>query len=127
MPDKNYSRTVYTTESGRICPDCGRPVDSCRCKKKPSGRAESAQPQTPRDGVVRVALEKKGRGGKTVTIITGLTGSEDDLRALAAELKRRCGTGGTIKDGVIEIQGDHRETLVEALKAKGLTVKRVGG
>lgn len=81
----------------------------------------------PRDGVVRVALEKKGRGGKTVSVITGLTGSEDRLKELAAELKRRCGTGGTLKDTVIEIQGDHRDTLVELLKSKGHTVKRVGG
>ena len=127
MPDKNAARTVYTTETGRVCPDCGRPVNSCRCKKKPASRVESAQPQTPRDGVIRVALEKKKRGGKIVSVITGLTGSEDGLRALTTELKRRCGTGGTIKDGIIEIQGDHRDTLVEALKSKGLTAKRVGG
>lgn len=128
MPRDDYSRTVYSTESGgRICPDCGRPVDDCRCKKK-SGRA-SAGPAAamPKDGVVRVALEKKGRGGKTVSVITGLTGSEDSLKELAAELKRRCGTGGTLKDKVIEIQGDHRDTLVELLKSKGFTAKRVGG
>jgi translation initiation factor 1 len=74
-----------------------------------------------------VALEKKGRGGKTVSVITGLAGTDDELRALAAELKRRCGSGGTLKDGVIEIQGDHRDTLVEALKAKGVPAKRAGG
>jgi len=76
---------------------------------------------------VRVALEKKGRGGKTVAVITGLPGSDDDLRDLASELKRLCGTGGTLKDGVIEIQGDHRDVLVELLKARGHTVRRVGG
>lgn len=77
--------------------------------------------------MVRVGLEKKGRGGKTVSVITGLSGSEDALRELTSELKRRCGSGGTLKDGVIEIQGDHRDTLVEILKTRGLTVKRVGG
>ena len=119
MPSRNDSRTVYTTETGRICPDCGQPVAQCRCKKT------SARPKG--DGVVRVALEKKGRGGKTVSVITGLSGTDDDLRELASELKRRCGTGGTLKDGVIEIQGDHRDTLVESLKSKGLTTRKVGG
>ena len=129
MPRDDYSRTVYSTESGgRICPDCGRPVADCRCKKKSGKPAPSPSAgNMPRDGVVRVALEKKGRGGKTVSVITGLTGSEDSLKELAAELKRRCGTGGTLKDTVIEIQGDHRDTLVELLKSKGHTVKRVGG
>ena len=119
MTRKETSRTVYTTETGRVCPNCGRPVAGCVCKK------QTARPQG--DGVVRVGLEKKGRGGKTVSVITGLRGSDDDLRELASELKRRCGTGGTLKDGVIEIQGDHRDTLVEALKARGQTVKKVGG
>jgi translation initiation factor 1 len=115
----SQARTVYTTETGRVCPHCGQPVSGCRCKKK-------ATPPTG-DGVVRVQLEKKGRGGKTVSVITGLAGSEETLRALAAELKRRCGTGGTLKEGVIEIQGDHRDTLVEVLKARGINAKRAGG
>lgn len=102
-----------------MCPNCGRPVDACVCKKKP------AAPQG--DGTVRLLLEKKGRGGKTVTLVTGLTGNPDELRALAADLKRRCGTGGTLKDGVIEIQGDHRDTIAEALKARGMKVKKAGG
>jgi translation initiation factor 1 len=116
----SYARTVYTTESGRICPQCGQPESNCRCKKKATARPLS-------DGIVRLQLEKKGRGGKTVTVITGLPGSEEDLRTLAGELKRRCGTGGTLKDGIIEIQGDHRDSLIETLKARGFTVKRVGG
>jgi translation initiation factor 1 len=116
------SRTVYTTESGRICPQCGRPVASCQCKKKgaPSGSAKG-------DGVVRVFLEKKGRGGKTVSIVTGLPLDEETLKTLAADLKRRCGTGGTVKDGAIEIQGDHRDTLVAALAEKGYKAKKAGG
>jgi translation initiation factor 1 len=127
MPDKNYSRTVYTTETGRICPDCGQPEVSCRCKKKPPAARTSSAPNLPRDGIVRVALERKGRKGSSVSVITGLTGSAEDLKALATELKRRCGTGGTVKDSVIEIQGDHRDTLVEMLKAKGYTTRRAGG
>jgi translation initiation factor 1 len=76
---------------------------------------------------VRVALERKGRGGKTVTVVSGLPGSDEQLKALTAEMKRRCGTGGTLKDGLVEIQGDQRDTLVVLLKSKGLTVKKVGG
>ncbi len=119
MPDRNYSRTVYSTESGRICPNCGRPVAECQCKKKTT--------HLQGDGIVRVLLDKKGRGGKTVTLVTGLAGSEDELKTLAAELKHRCGTGGTVKDGVVEIQGDHRNTLLELLKARGLNAKKAGG
>ena len=113
------SRTVYSTERGRICLICGRPVGECICSKKPARPAG--------DGVIRVALEKKGRGGKTVTVVTGLALADEALRDLASDLKRRCGTGGTVKDGVIEIQGDHRDTLIAALKEKGMKAKRVGG
>lgn len=119
MPDKNYSRTVYTTETGRVCPNCGQPVDDCCCKK------QSARPLG--DGVVRVMLDRKGRKGGSVSVISGLPGSDDDLRALASDLKRRFGTGGTLKDGVIEIQGDHRDAIIEALKAKGIRAKKAGG
>jgi len=86
------------------------------------------RPRAPRgDGIVRVRREVKGRGGKTVTAIDGVGLAEDALRELAGELKRRCGTGGSVKDGVIEIQGDHRDTLVAELEARGYTVKRAGG
>lgn len=125
------SRTVYTTESGRICPDCGRPIAACTCKKKSRSQGEptrsSVAASLPKDGVVRVVLEKKGRGGKTVSIVAGLRLNDEDLRELSTELKRRCGTGGTVKDGLIEIQGDHRDVLMSVLKDKGYTVKRVGG
>lgn len=116
---RSESRTVYSTETGRICPKCGQPVAQCRCK------LAAARPQG--DGILRVGIEKKGRGGKTVSVISGFQGSEAELKTLAADLKRRCGSGGTIKDGVIEIQGDHRDTLVAELKAKGFIAKRVGG
>ncbi len=119
MPTRpSESRTVYTTESGRICPNCQKPVADCICKKKSA--------PTSSDGIVRVGRESKGRGGKIVSLVTGLSMDEESLKKLAADLKRRCGTGGTIKDGVIEIQGDHRDVLVAELKARGYTVKKVG-
>ncbi len=112
-------RTVYSSRHGRTCPSCGRPVKQCACR---------ANPRAPRgDGVVRVRREVAGRRGKPVTTITGLPLPDDALRELAGELKRRCGSGGTAKDGVIEIQGDHREAVIPALEAKGYTVKRAGG
>jgi translation initiation factor 1 len=113
------SRLVYSSETGRICPACGKPVAACVCRKaaaRPAG-----------DGVVRVRRETKGRGGKTVTVITGLPGNEAALKNLAGELKKRCGTGGTLKDGTVEIQGDHAELLVAELQKRGFTVKRAGG
>ncbi len=113
------SRLVYSTDFGRACPECGQPIAECSCKKK--------LPGPPSDGIVRVRREVKGRGGKTVTTITGLPPDEDKLRQLAAELKRKCGSGGTVKDGVIIIQGDHRDTAVPLIEKLGYTVKRAGG
>ncbi len=110
--------TVYSTETGRLCPKCGRPVAECICGKRanrPSG-----------DGIVRVQRESKGRKGKTVTLVSGVPLGEDALRELASDLKRLCGSGGAVKDGVIVIQGDHRDTLVGELKQRGFTVKKNG-
>jgi translation initiation factor 1 len=112
-------RLVYSSVSGRVCPECGRALKECVCRKK------SSQPAG--DGIVRIRRESKGRGGKTVTVITGVPLGDDALRSLAGELKRRCGTGGTVKDGIIEIQGDHRELLLTELAAKGYKVKAAGG
>lgn len=109
---------VYSTDSGRHCPDCGKPVDQCDCKK---------QMVVEGDGVVRIRRETKGRGGKTVTTITGVPLPESELKDLAATLKRRCGTGGTLKEGIIEIQGEHVELLMQELIKHGFKVKKSGG
>lgn len=112
-------RIVYSSAQGRMCPRCGKPVVRCSC---------TANPRAPRgDGIVRVRREVKGRNGKTVTTISGVGISEDALRELGSELKRRCGTGGSVKDGVIEIQGDHRDLLRAELEARGYSVKLAGG
>lgn len=113
------SGIVYSTEHGKMCPDCGAPAAKCRCRQK--------QPVPKGDGIVRVSRETKGRKGKGVTLITGVPLHPEGLRNLAKELKQTCGSGGTVKEGVIEIQGDHRDTLVEALGKKGYVVKRAGG
>ncbi|MEA5113543.1 MAG: translation initiation factor Sui1 [Geobacteraceae bacterium] len=110
---------VYSSELGRICPDCGRPAGACICRRKSGGVAG--------DGIVRVRRETKGRGGKTVTVVLGVPLDEQGVRELAGELKRRCGTGGTVKDGSIEIQGDHCEFLAAELQRRGFRVKRAGG
>ena len=97
-------------------------------KKKGKGkkaRAADARPDVPDDGVVRVSRER--RRGKGMTVVTGVPLTGKDLNALGKQLKQRCGSGGTTKDGVIEIQGDHRDTVVAALQEKGWTVKKVGG
>jgi translation initiation factor 1 len=86
------------------------------------------RPRAPQgDGIARVRRETQGRGGKTVTTVFGLGLASDDLLALASDLKRRCGTGGSVKDYVIEIQGDHREAIVAELERRGFTVKLAGG
>ncbi|NWL48878.1 stress response translation initiation inhibitor YciH [Pseudomonas hunanensis] len=109
---------VYSTDAGRHCPDCGQSVDACTCKQQiiPEG-----------DGIARVRRESKGRGGKTVTTVTGVPLPPDQLKELATTLKRRCGTGGALKDGVIEIQGDHVELLIGELTKQGFKAKKSGG
>jgi translation initiation factor 1 len=110
---------VYSTGQGRMCPGCSRPVAQCVCR--------SSNTITPGDGVVRVSRETKGRKGKGVTVITGVPQDLKGLQKLAKQLKRRCGAGGTVKEGVIEIQGEHRDILVVELEKQGFTVKRSGG
>jgi len=118
---RDGARTVYSSHAGRICAACQRPVERCACR---GGRERAA---TAGDGVVRVRREVKGRRGKPVTTIAGVPLDETGLRELASELKRRCGSGGSVKDGVIEIQGDHRDEIVPLLEARGFRVKRAGG
>lgn len=120
MAKDSPSRPVFSTDLGRLCPDCGRPVDRCACTR-------SAPAPGAGDGIVRIARQTKGRHGKGVCLVTGLALPPAELAALAKRLKQRCGTGGTVRDGVIEIQGDHRETLAAALRALGHTVKLAGG
>lgn len=110
---------VYSTDSGRICPDCRQPVAQCRC------RATSTRPAS--DGVVRVSRQTKGRAGKGVTLVTGVALDDAALAVLGKQLKTTCGSGGTVKDGVIEVQGDHCERVMVLLKAQGFSVKRAGG
>ena len=117
------SRLVYSTESGKTCPSCQKPVSECSCKKKKS----SSQTNIKIDGIIRVQREVKGRKGKTVTIVSGFQLADDELKNLATQLKRHCRTGGSVKDGVIIIQGDHRDTLIDELKNRGFKAKIAGG
>jgi translation initiation factor 1 len=110
------SRLVYSTDDGDQRPDAKQ--------KQRTGPARSG-PQLPDDGVVRVFREKGGRGGKTVTVVRGLP--RGDVQSVASDLKRHCGTGGSVKDGAVEIQGDHREKAAARLESRGYTVKLAGG
>lgn len=113
------SRLVYSTGQGRLCPGCEQPVDNCRCK--------SAKTPPRGDGVVRVRREVAGRKGKVVTVVQGLSLEGLELLAMAKDLKKLCGSGGTLRDGVIELQGEHVEKIMAHLSARGYTVKRAGG
>jgi translation initiation factor 1 len=109
---------VYSTESGRMCPTCRLPIADCTCK--------SAKALPSSDGIVRVSLETKGRRGKGVTVIKGVPLDAAALIDLGKQLKAACGSGGTVKEGVIEIQGDHRDAVIPKLALRWV-VKRAGG
>ena len=111
---------VYSTEGGRMCPACRRPLAECVCGKQ-------VQPVAKGDGVVRVSRETKGRGGKAVTLVRGLALDAEALAALGKRLRTACGAGGTLKDGVLEVQGDHCERVMDWLTKEGWVVKRSGG
>ena len=113
------SRPVYSTETGKLCPKCGYSVNACQCAKG-ALNLES-------DGIIRLSRETKGRKGKGVTLIKGIQGDEAELKALGKRLKQICGTGGTVKNGTIEIQGDVREKIKAELENKGHKVKLAGG
>lgn len=110
---------VYTTTQGRMCPDCRKPVGECACRREP--------PAPKGDGVVRVHRETKGRAGKGVTVVSGVPLGGAELERLAKQLKQRCGSGGTVRNGLIEIQGEHRDLLVQELGKFGWVVKKAGG
>jgi translation initiation factor 1 len=116
MADRGHSRIVFSTGTGRVCPECGWPADNCRC----STRAEAAVPARI---VAKLRMEKKGRGGKTVTVVDGLPRNAAFLKELCQELKRACGTGGAVADSTIELQGDLRERVRDVLLKKGYVVK----
>jgi translation initiation factor 1 len=113
------SKLVYSTGIGSLCPNCRRAVRECVCPKGAPGAAKAT--------AVRVGRETKGRAGRGVTTVTGMPLAEAELAGLAAKLKKRCGSGGTIREGVIEIQGEHRDTIVAELLKMGWQAKKSGG
>ncbi|MCB1688784.1 MAG: translation initiation factor Sui1 [Halioglobus sp.] len=113
------SRLVYSTDGGRLCPQCQRPTVNCVCG--------DSRPASTGDGIVRLHRETKGRGGKAVTLVKGLPLGGDALKQLASQLKKKCGVGGALKDGIVEIQGDQRELLKTELEKLGYVVKIAGG
>lgn len=115
--NSSSSNLVYSTDGGRLCPKCSKPVSACICKQVVANKG----------GIVRISRETKGRGGKSVCVITGLGLAPAELDKLCTQLKKRCGSGGTSKDGNIEIQGEHRDTLIGELSKLGYTVKKGGG
>ena len=118
MPPSD-SNLVYTTSAGRVCPVCEKSKNLCVCDIKSSPRLKGER--------IHISRDKKGRRGKTVTIISGISLDENGLRDLASELKRKCGTGGSVKNGDILIQGDRIELSIQFLKEKGYSAKRAGG
>jgi translation initiation factor 1 len=116
MTSRGNARPVYSTEAGRICPRCGWPEQNCQCSRK-------AEDPVPPRIVAKLRMEKKGRGGKTVTIVDGLPRNAAFLKELSQALKRACGTGGTVIEGGIELHGDLRERLRDVLGQKGYVVK----
>ena len=116
------STLVYSTEVGRVCPGCAKPLAQCVCSVKSRAAIAIAG-----DGVVRVSRQSKGRGGKTVTLVKGLALDAAALAALAKQLRTAYGAGGTVKDGVVEVQGDHCETILTTLKKLGHPAKQAGG
>ncbi len=118
MSDRDKGRLVYSTGLGSICPGCGWPDKDCKCS---SQNAPSAA--IPKRLVAKLRMEKKGRGGKTVTVVDGLPNNAVFLKDLCSELKRACGTGGAVDAGMVELQGDLRDRVRDFLLKKGFVVK----
>jgi translation initiation factor 1 len=121
MKDTGKPRLVYSTDVGRVCPGCGWPVRDCKCSTRAAG--DDPAPSRPGKIVAKLRMEKKGRGGKTVTVIGGLPRNAAFLRELCQELKRACGTGGAVSEDTIELQGDLRDRVREYLLKKEFVVK----
>lgn len=115
MRKDRFGGLVYSTQHGQLCPRCRRSANECTCAR--------AEAPAPGDGIVRIRLDTKGRRGKGVTVISGVPLPATELSALGSRLKRRCGSGGTTKDGAIEIQGDHRERLTRELAGSGWKIR----
>lgn len=118
MSLRNNARLVYSTGTSGKCPVCGWPQRDCQCSTR-----RSADAPVPSRIVAKLRMEKKGRGGKTVTLVYGLPENAEFLKDLAQELKRACGTGGTVVDGGVELQGDLRPRVREVLEQRGYLVK----
>jgi translation initiation factor 1 len=114
------SKKVYSTDLGKLCPECENPIKDCACSKLKFFEGD-------KDGIVRISRETKGRSGKGVTLITGLKGTEEEIKTTAKLLKQKCNCGGTVKNGVIEIQGDQRAVIKEFLENLNYSVKLAGG
>lgn len=111
-------RLVYSTDQGRLCPECNNPIDDCSCQ---------ATDALLGSGNVRIQLETKGRKGKGVTLIKDLAMTAEELKTLAKKLKNHCGVGGAVKEGTVEIQGDQREKVIRFLADMGIKAKLAGG
>ncbi len=117
---------VYSTDSGgRTCPACRQALADCRCKALVAAAVLAQVAQG--GGIARVTREKQGRAGKTVTVVRGLSLQVEALAALGKRLRNACGAGGTVKDGVLEVQGDHADRVVALLLAEGHKAQRAGG
>ncbi len=110
---------VYSTEFGKMCPECNQSKSKCICRRTKS------IPES--DGLVRLMRQTKGKKGKGVTLISGIPLDHGELKNLMQSLKKKCGSGGTLKEGIIEIQGEHRDMLEKELVCLGYKVKRAGG
>jgi translation initiation factor 1 len=115
---KNNARLVYSTETSGKCAVCGWPQRDCKCSSQ-----RAAHDPVPTRIVAKLRMEKKGRGGKVVTVVFGLPRNEAFLRDLCGELKRACGTGGAVAEDAVELQGDLRERVRDVLEKKGYVVK----
>ncbi len=118
---KDNGGFIFSTSDGELCSKCSKPINNCICRDL----AASSIPEG--DGVVKIKRETKGRKGSGVTLLTDICLNKPELKQLAKELKKKCGTGGSIKDGVIELQGDVRELVMTILHKKGFKVKICGG